>query len=974
MTFFMKCGSGVVQLLFYLLARTASLQVCLMKKNSGKNNSGILLQMAALLFALLVFPAAAQAGQEPAPETVRVGYFYNGDFMHKTEAGTYSGYDIDYYCVIAGYAGWKLRIIPYGNLEQALAALTRGDIDILSGLSKTPARESLYLCSDMKMATVRIAVQTRADDDRFAAGETASMENLRCGILRGSNVEMLYRDWCVRNGLTPHVVPCDNLRARNAALASGEVDAIAGGSTLAGAQKIAEFPGLDLYFMLNSGKIELKRQLDRAMGLISLENPNYHPELYKKYFPPSRTSRPSFSAAEKAFIAAHPEIRVALLRRDAPFSREEPDGSMSGFFPEYFDHLSAVTGIRFRCVPFDTHVDGCAALAAGEVQLVGKAEDDMLASADRNTILSAPYIRMNMVQITRVRTTAVSRIAVPLCNRDFVSAHLPDPGHSMTLKTFPDAERCFAALKAGEADAVICTQPAANWLLSRNRASDFVLTSFSEDRWNATCELSPGITGNRLRSILNKAFLADGSTISHLISMRTLEDSAHLTSLFERLPMSFLVAGGAALLCFALLATTALIVVVRRRLIEQRLNARKLELSAEETANKARRTFFSTISHDMRTPINGIAGFTELAIHSEQLPEIKEYLAKIRTSVFFLGDLVDDTLTLSRVENGKYELDPRPEDTFGILDSILPPIRELAREKGVTFTTNVGGMRHRFVMADRLGIQKLFITLLSNAVKFTPKGGTVSFMCRREPPDGEQPDSVITVSDTGIGMSGDFLPHAFEPFSQENTPGYENTGNGLGLSIARSIVDAMGGTIRIESTKGRGTTITVRLHLPEIPPQARPEEPSACRLEGKRALICEDNPLNLEILRRFLSGKGMEVTGAENGKQGVEAFAVSEPGYFDVILMDIRMPVMDGLTAAVSIRRLFRPDAAGIPILAVSANAYPEDVQACLDAGMNGHIAKPIVPDQLYATLLSVLPGSGSAGTVRTARTEEQPE
>jgi ABC-type amino acid transport substrate-binding protein len=285
----------------------------------------LLLAVAFLLPGVLPRAAAADA------VTVRVGYFYNGDFMHVNADGTYSGYDIEYYDTIAGYAGWKIQFVPYSNLQAALRGLKRGDIDIMSGLSKTPQREQDFLVSSNKMCTSRIAVQTRADDDRFTAGDPRTMQNLTCGILKGSNVVALYKNWCAENGLTAHIREYNSLERRNTALFAGEVDAIAAGSSVENAQKIAEFPALDLYFMLNQSRRDLKTVLDRSMGILALEDPTYTSALFEKYFPSTRNSRPSFSAAEKRFIAARPVVRAAVLKDDAPFSLELANGTVEEF-------------------------------------------------------------------------------------------------------------------------------------------------------------------------------------------------------------------------------------------------------------------------------------------------------------------------------------------------------------------------------------------------------------------------------------------------------------------------------------------------------------------------------------------------------------------------------------------------------------------------------------------------------------------
>ena len=409
--------------------------------------------LAAVLALALLVPALCQpvlaAGTKSEPTVVRVGYFSNGDFMHKAANGSLAGYDIEYYYTLAGYAGWQLRFVEYDSLAQALTALENGDIDVMSGLSKTGEREASYLISSQKMCTSHIAVQTRAEDDRFAAGDLSTMADMRCGILRGSNVEALYKNWCAENGLTPHVTEYDSLNERNAALSSREVDAIAAGSTIEGAQKIAEFPALDLYFMLNKNRTDLKAQLDRAMSLLSLQDPTYATILFDRYFPSSRNRTPSFSAEEKKFVGSHADIRVALLANDAPFSSERADGSVSGILPEYYDHLADIIGARFTYVPCASKEAACQALADGSADLIGKFEENIFDADSHSVILTVPFLRMNLVEITRAGTGTVESAAVPECNAGTVSATTAASGGELRLVSTANSESAFSMLKGG---------------------------------------------------------------------------------------------------------------------------------------------------------------------------------------------------------------------------------------------------------------------------------------------------------------------------------------------------------------------------------------------------------------------------------------------------------------------------------------------------------------------------------------------
>lgn len=388
--------------------------------------------------------------------------------------------------------------------------------------------------------------------------------------------------------------------------------------------------------------------------------------------------------------------------------------------------------------------------------------------------------------------------------------------------------------------------------------------------------------------------------------------------------------------------------------VEQMHELQNAALTTEK-ANESKSMFLSNISHDMRTPLNGIIGFTDFALKTEDLEKKQDYLNKIKLSSSLLLSLINETLELSRIESGKVVLSPEVVNSSELLESIVVGIRVNAEKQGIDFSSAFGSDFPENILIDKLRTQEICLNLLSNAVKFTPRGGSVRFIVSQleKPVDGC--NVRIIVEDTGIGISADFLPKIFEPFTQENAPEVKNVlGTGLGLSIVKKYVQMMHGTVEVESKKGKGTKFTVMLPV-ESASEAVVAAPSAVvsdeTLKGKKVLLVEDNYLNREIAVTILSEKGISVTEAEDGQKGFDAFSTSSPGTFDVILMDLRMPVMNGYESTAAIRSLNRKDAKKIPIIAMTADAYDEDVQHCKDAGMNGHITKPINAQQLFAEL-----------------------
>jgi PAS domain S-box-containing protein len=406
---------------------------------------------------------------------------------------------------------------------------------------------------------------------------------------------------------------------------------------------------------------------------------------------------------------------------------------------------------------------------------------------------------------------------------------------------------------------------------------------------------------------------------------------------------------------------------------EVRLNAElKGQLVAEKqlrqeamTANAAKTDFLSRMSHDMRTPLNGIIGMTYLAQMQTNPPETADCLAKIDTSSKFLLGLIGDVLDMSRAESDSFELNPEPY-TLDELDRYIDAlIRPLCSEKGQHFVLDEEMTNRELVpLADKLRTNQILFNLLSNAVKYTPEGGTITYRIAGKQTGPKRLAIEHAISDTGIGMSADFQKILFEPFSQEGRDdNSEKRGSGLGLAIVKKLVDLMGGSITVESRPGQGTTFHLRLEFDAIPADQVALEGDGTTasikegksFEGRHVLLCEDHPLNQEITRTILEQRGAAVEIAGNGKAGIERFNVSPIGYYDLILMDIRMPVMDGYAATRKIRSLEREDASRVPIVAMTADAFSGDVRRCLEAGMNDHLSKPIDPELLFSTLYRFL-------------------
>ena len=382
-------------------------------------------------------------------------------------------------------------------------------------------------------------------------------------------------------------------------------------------------------------------------------------------------------------------------------------------------------------------------------------------------------------------------------------------------------------------------------------------------------------------------------------------------------------------------------------------------LKAAEKANQAKSEFLSRMSHDIRTPMNAIIGMTAMALSYENGPGTLDCLKKIQSSSQFLLSLINDILDVSKIESRKLHLSPEPYPLENFLSQIKQIIQPLCDAKNIKFRVVANIPEDSCIMVDQIRFNQIFLNLLSNAVKYTSKDGYVEFSIENYWENESIRHIHFRICDTGIGMSEVFQKHMFEPFSQEDTKHVSTeAGTGLGLSIVKSLVELMHGEISVESKPNKGTVFLIDL---EVPPCSLPRKTSLgqskvmdAQLAGHRILLCEDNELNTEVADWLLQQAGIEVQNVSDGQEAVKAFAAAAPGTYDVILMDIRMPHMDGLEATRQIRSMQRSDAKTIPILAMTADAFEEDRQRSLQAGMNGHLSKPLSPELLYQILAKV--------------------
>ena len=911
-----------------------------------------------------VFLYLAAASCASASRTVVVGVYSFGDYMDMAPGGRRSGYSVEFLCEIAKYSGWKYKFIDYNSFDECFAALRAGRIDILPAVFWSTERERKYLRSEAPMGATHFTLIVRSDDLRHAFNDIQSFQGMRVGVTKSTIDEVQYIKWCKENGLHTQVVEISSTPDLLRALDKGGVDAVAVAHI--GANKdyrvVAEFTPMNYYFMLPKDRGAVKRELDRAMNEIALSNADFQKDLRDKYFSPAKMPTPVFTRDEQTFIRnSRQPLEVALDRDNAPFSKMGSDGVMSGILPDLYARYAQLSGLAFRFVPVRDQEEAVRLLKSGSVSIVGQMQEDRLSAETNDIILTNPFIKLTLAQITREDTKSVKNLAVPY---DIASAlggaEKTGDLSAATVKLYDSASACFAALKNGEADAMYCDTVSANYLINRDQAEEYTVATLSAYTLSEAAGVLAG-SGWEIFSVLNRCIRHTGAPVlDEMVLKNVVSDGSQFVYLLRSVPAFYVVAiGSIACLIIVMLLIAIFSMLKNSRAEKQVAAAREREkvqeaaLAAAERASESKTEFLSNISHDMRTPLNGILGFADMAARTCTETAVRDCLEKIRISGGLLLNLVNDTLEITRIDSGKFAFVPEPTTCLELLNSITVPIRSAAEAKGVSFIVHAENAPKCSLMLDRLNMQKIFLNLLSNAVKFTPAGGTVEFdISARQEPDGKISCHAV-VRDNGIGIGEEFMPRIFEPFAQEHSSSISGTaGTGLGLAIVKRLVGIMGGRIEVNSVKGAGSEFTVFMLVERAADCAVTAGETPVRdLSGRKVLLCEDNAMNTEIAKAMLESRGLVVVCAADGREGVQKFAASQEGEFSAVFMDIRMPVMDGREAARAIRAMNRSDAASVPIIAMTADAFAEDVAKCREAGMNSHVPKPIDPRLLFGEL-----------------------
>ena len=540
---------------------------------------------------------------------------------------------------------------------------------------------------------------------------------------------------------------------------------------------------------------------------------------------------------------------------------------------------------------------------------------------------------------------------------------------NLILNTYPhfsiinkvNTRDCLLAVADGEADLALQNSHIISYHLQNPRFTDLKILSLFNFPDNLCLAAANDADGNQLLTIFNKCIdTLNPKTLDNIVMYETVQSPYQPLLSDLAYKYNYLIA--ALMVVLIVLFAAWLYFTLQRQKYLELLEAKNMELETAAkqalAASEAKSSFLSRMSHEIRTPLNAILGFTRLALQPDKQNLRNEYLQKISYSSELLLGIVNDVLDMSAIENQKLKLDNSPFKLSQVLRELQSLYSVQCREKNIRFSLNREAFKHDILLGDSLRLQQILSNLLSNAVKFTAAGGQITLHITQQQADSAaQTVLTMVVTDTGCGMSEQMLAQVFQPFEQEDgSTARKYGGSGLGLSIVKYLVELMGGSISVNSAKGKGSTFTVQLTLPYAEELAEKDSTTAEQnLHDLHLLLAEDNPLNQELCLELLKSRGISSDCAVNGKEALELFTNSAPGTYALILMDIQMPVLDGYQTTQAIRSSTHPQAQTIPIISLSADAFTEDIRRAYASGMNDHVSKPIVPEELFAAITRVL-------------------
>ena len=919
--------------------------------------------------------AAETNNDEKQPQTIRVGSFED-TFNYVDKNGVRRGYGYELMQALSGYIGWKFEYVKC-DWSNCFDKLENGEIDIMGDISYTDERAQKMLFSDEPMCEEKYILYADLSHTDIGTSDFKAMDGKRVGVLMGTEPEIMLREWENKNGIHIKHVNVNNDDDVEKKLANHEIDCFVSLEesiwSEQGISSVTTIGKSGIYFAINKERSDIKTKMDHAMRQLEQDSPFFKADLYKKYF--TLDYKQSLTGKEKSWVEEHGGIKIGFLNNDqAIFSMNEETGKLTGMLAEYISYAKDCLGnqtLEFNICEYDDYNEMLQALQNHEIDMIFYAGRNPDLAEKKGYTLTNTAWTYSLMAVTDEKYFNEDKsytVAVPK-EQEALKQHIAFSYPRWKLVDYDSFADAADMVMNEKAD---CFLMGTSQALKYDNERDFKSVPLTK-----TMEACFAVREGEgiLLSILNKTLkdMPSDMLTSALAIYDSTTDKVTFYDFVKDNMLDFFVTAGV----FVLIIIGIILVLLRKaRKAEavaklaandtQKLNDKlEIALKKAEDASLAKTRFLSNMFHDIRTPMNAILGYAQLMVNElkgKNLPEISEYLKKLQQSGNLLLSIINNVLDMAQIESGRMEID----ENYGRIEDIRQTLFEIfgdeAKKKNLVlqYTINV---EHENILTDTTKVKEIFVNILSNAIKYTSSGGSVKVSVDELPCDEDGYMMVRTrVSDTGIGMSQEYLTNIFEAFTREqNTTKSKIAGTGLGMSIVKKYVDLLGGTINVESELGKGSTFTVTLkhriadESYYVKKYIEESGTGSEILEGRNILLAEDNDLNAEIAEAILESAGLKIERVEDGIQCVNRIEKMPADTYDMILMDIQMPQMDGYKATQAIRNLPDEDKASIPIVAMTANAFEEDKRDAIAAGMNGHIAKPIQVDKMLSILSEVI-------------------
>lgn len=909
--------------------------------------------------------------------TVRVAYPLQDGLTYIDENGEYCGYTYEYLEEIAQYTGWDYEFVQVeGDMNEQLITLMEmvenGEVDLMGATLYTEELVDQYDYASHSYGVAETVLQVPLEKADSIEINSQAMQTIRVAVrsLTGRMINE-FEDYCKMNLIEPEYILCDYTEEQVDLIRNNEADVMLNTSLnyTKGVRTIARFSPKPFYFIMpKEEKTGLLAELNQAILDIEQADPYLTTTLFEKYFSPPLVTF-QLTEAEQEYIDNSKPIRVGVLGQQPPFQYlTENDKTLAGISIDLLKLISEKTGLQFEFIYVDNSEKLSTLKENNEIEIVTGMPYQYEMAREENFSMTRPYVSAQYILVTEGKNTVENLDEKKLSLPNYMLYTKEDSGE---ITYFQNTAECFDAICDGEADYTYVDAYTAQYFINLPRYSKLkMIPQTFEERRVCYGVLKPG--SRELLSILNKVIIKmPDEEIQTLVNKNTIVSQPNPINKVLQNAMYIL----SVLITLLLVAFGAYYISSRRS--EKKLKSAKAQAEyaydKAEKANLAKSEFLSRMSHEIRTPMNGISGMTAIAIRNiDDKTKVADCLEKVQMSSRHLLALINDILDMAKIESGKIEFHKESFDFNDFLQNLSGIYYGQAVEKGISYKTIVEGKVSEKLVGDSLRINQIIGNLLSNACKFTPAGGSVILRVSEISRDSNTIWIRFEVEDTGCGIASEKINQIFDSFEQIDTGISQtyNSGTGLGLAIVKRFTESMGGRVFVDSVVGHGSKFVVELPFLEAEQSnidlTDDTEESSQKLKKElttgiynfnccRFLLAEDNELNREIAMELLGETGALIETALNGTEAAELFSKSPVGYYDLIFMDIQMPVMNGYEATKKIRSLERDDAKTIPILAMTADAFAEDEEQCFAVGMNGHVSKPIDIDNVYTKIGEVL-------------------